>query len=57
VVAEGIEDADTARLIGELGFRYAQGHYFGVPGPAASLPAPLGRRLSRRADRHRYAGA
>ena len=57
VIAEGIEDADTARLLGELGFRYAQGHHFGAPGPASVLPVPLGQRLGRRARRPRYAGA
>ena len=34
VTAEGVEDADTARRLNELGCDYAQGYYFSRPIPA-----------------------
>jgi EAL domain-containing protein (putative c-di-GMP-specific phosphodiesterase class I) len=37
-VAEGIEDADTARRAKALGCRVGQGWYFGYPVPAAEVP-------------------
>jgi EAL domain-containing protein (putative c-di-GMP-specific phosphodiesterase class I) len=38
VLAEGIETADEARVLRELGIRYGQGYYLGRPGPVESLP-------------------
>ena len=32
-IAEGVEDADTLRILGELGADFAQGFYIGRPGP------------------------
>jgi diguanylate cyclase (GGDEF)-like protein len=37
VVAEGVEDEDTLRLLGEMGCRYAQGYHIGRPQPAAAF--------------------
>ncbi|HEU4976478.1 MAG TPA: EAL domain-containing protein [Baekduia sp.] len=34
-VAEGVEDAETAALLRELGVDRAQGYFFGAPGPLA----------------------
>jgi diguanylate cyclase len=31
LVAEGVEDAGAARLLGEMGCDFAQGYYFGRP--------------------------
>jgi EAL domain-containing protein (putative c-di-GMP-specific phosphodiesterase class I) len=38
-VAEGVETAEQARELHRLGYRLAQGYYFGRP--AADLPKPL----------------
>ncbi len=32
-IAEGVEDAETAELLRELGVDYGQGHHFGRPVP------------------------
>lgn len=32
-IAEGVENAETAVLLRELGVDYGQGHHFGMPGP------------------------
>lgn len=42
VVAEGVEDADTASLLRTLGFRYVQGFHFARPMPPEELPAASG---------------
>ncbi len=48
VVAEGVEDAETLALLGELGCDVGQGYFIGMPEPAAEAqpvrpaqPAPL----------------
>jgi diguanylate cyclase (GGDEF)-like protein/PAS domain S-box-containing protein len=41
VVAEGVEDAETAKRLAELGCPFAQGFYFGRPEPVAALAARL----------------
>jgi diguanylate cyclase (GGDEF)-like protein/PAS domain S-box-containing protein len=41
VVAEGVEDAETAERLLELGCPLAQGYYFGRPEPVAALAARL----------------
>jgi len=41
VVAEGVEDAGTARRLRELGCHYAQGYLYGRPGG----PAECARRM------------
>jgi EAL domain-containing protein (putative c-di-GMP-specific phosphodiesterase class I) len=33
VVAEAIETEEQLEVLLEIGFRYGQGFYFGVPGP------------------------
>jgi len=38
-VCEGIEDAQTARTLAELGCDYAQGYHFGRPMPLAAVVA------------------
>jgi diguanylate cyclase (GGDEF)-like protein len=40
-VAEGVETADQARRLHQLGYRYAQGYHFGRPMPPADLTALL----------------
>jgi diguanylate cyclase (GGDEF)-like protein len=42
-VAEGVESADQARRLSELGYTLAQGFYFARPGDAASIRATLHR--------------
>ena len=42
VVGEGVEDAETLRLLGELGCDEAQGYYFSRPLPADELAKWLG---------------
>lgn len=37
VVAEGVEDEDTLRLLEEMGCRYAQGYFIGRPQPAPAF--------------------
>src|SRR5262249_6576512 len=39
VIAEGIEDAATARLLERMGCEQGQGYYFGAPVPAAEFAA------------------
>jgi diguanylate cyclase (GGDEF)-like protein len=59
VVAEGVEDEETMRRLGELDCDVAQGYFLGRPTPAAGLDALLarsGRRLSVRLDPVRAAG-
>ena len=41
VVAEGVEDAATARRLVELGCPFGQGYYFGRPEPVAALAARI----------------
>ena len=41
LVAEGVEDAETARLLQQMGCDLAQGYYFGRPAPSASHLARL----------------
>ena len=41
VVAEGIECAEQARFLQEVGCRYAQGYYFGRPSQADEVPGIL----------------
>ena len=43
VVAEGVEDAATAKRLVELGCPFGQGYYFGRPEPVAALEARLAR--------------
>ena len=59
VVAEGVEDAETMRRLGELDCDVAQGYFLGRPVPAAGLDALLarsGRRLAVKLDPVRAAG-
>lgn len=35
IIAEGVEEAHQAEAVRSLGIRYAQGYFFGRPGPAA----------------------
>ena len=59
VVAEGVEDAETMRRLGELDCDIAQGYFLGRPVPAAGLDALLarsGRRLAVKLDPVRAAG-
>ena len=37
LVAEHVESAEAAAVLRELGVRYAQGYYFGRPGPAEEM--------------------
>lgn len=39
--AEGVENAETAKLLAELGCARAQGYFFGRPVPASGVPAML----------------
>jgi EAL domain-containing protein (putative c-di-GMP-specific phosphodiesterase class I) len=41
VVAEGIEDEKQARLLGDMGCRYAQGYFYARPLPATEILAYL----------------
>jgi len=41
VIAEGVEDADTADMLRRLGCNEAQGYYFGKPMPAADFTQML----------------
>jgi len=41
VVAEGVENAQTAERLAELGCPLGQGYYFGRPQPLAALAARL----------------
>jgi PAS domain S-box-containing protein len=41
VVAEGIETEEELEALGEVGFRYGQGFYFGVPAPLDDVLAQL----------------
>jgi EAL domain-containing protein (putative c-di-GMP-specific phosphodiesterase class I) len=41
LVAEGVEDAEAARLLHEMGCDLAQGYYFGRPGPSVMRLAEL----------------
>jgi len=43
VVAEGIEDRDTADVLREMGCDLAQGYYFARPAPAEEVELPLDR--------------
>jgi EAL domain-containing protein (putative c-di-GMP-specific phosphodiesterase class I) len=56
-VAEGVEDADTLALLGELGVDHAQGFHLARPAPFAERPGdggePRRRRAPRRGDRAR----
>jgi EAL domain-containing protein (putative c-di-GMP-specific phosphodiesterase class I) len=45
VIAEGVEQIETAKLLSDLGIRLMQGYLFGRPsdslgGPVAPLPRP-----------------
>ena len=42
VVAEGIETEEQLDALLEIGFRYGQGFYFGVPGPLDEVLGQLG---------------
>ena len=42
VTAEGVETADQARALRELGCDQAQGMFFGMPGPSGQLAAVFG---------------
>jgi len=42
VVAEGVEDAATAKRLVEIGCPFAQGYYFARPEPIAELRVRLG---------------
>lgn len=44
IVAEGVEDADSARILTELGVQRLQGYYFGKPMPEQELEDWLGAR-------------
>ena len=44
VVAEGVEDAETWRLLADAGCQLIQGYALARPAPAADLAALLGRR-------------
>ena len=48
-VAEGVESADQALAVTGVGFRYAQGFYFGAPADAEETVRQLGGNGSRRA--------
>jgi diguanylate cyclase (GGDEF)-like protein/PAS domain S-box-containing protein len=54
-VAEGVEDADTLALLGELGVDHAQGFHLARPTPFTERPgdggAPRARRAARQGDR------
>ena len=56
-VAEGVEDADTLALLGELGVDQAQGFHLARPAPFAQRPGdggdPRRRRAARQGDRAR----
>ena len=39
MIAEGIEDADTAKWLCSMGCEEGQGYYFGKPMPAADFEA------------------
>lgn len=41
-VGEGVEDAESLRILRELGVDYAQGFHLGRPAPLESLPGPAG---------------
>jgi EAL domain-containing protein (putative c-di-GMP-specific phosphodiesterase class I) len=41
LVAEGVEDAEAARLLGEMGCDFAQGYHFGRPRPPTSRLAGM----------------
>jgi len=41
-VAEGVETAEQARRLGELGYRHVQGFHFARPLPAATIDTMLG---------------
>ncbi|MCU7797355.1 MAG: bifunctional diguanylate cyclase/phosphodiesterase [Candidatus Thiodiazotropha sp. (ex Myrtea spinifera)] len=40
LVAEGIESASSAKQLGQLGFQYGQGYYFGRPSATIDEPVP-----------------
>ncbi|WP_229074924.1 bifunctional diguanylate cyclase/phosphodiesterase [Actinoplanes sp. DH11] len=46
LVAEGVEDEPTARILTDLGADLLQGYHFARPAPAADLPASLSPLLS-----------
>jgi diguanylate cyclase (GGDEF)-like protein/PAS domain S-box-containing protein len=45
-IAEGVEDAETLELLGELGVDFAQGYHIARPAPFAERPGDGGERLA-----------
>lgn len=47
VIAEGVEDEDTAAVLARLGVDQAQGYLYAQPSPAGDVPTPTPRRVTR----------